>query len=187
MNEDVMDKVPIKQMNDYAMTKWVNELQIMNSAAMFGTETVRMRLFNVYGPGERYTPYRGWIPKFIYKAIRNESYSVYLGHKRTLEYVTDICCALANVMDNFKPGEVYNLGGDEQYEIKYISDLILERLGKDDSKVTYKDAEPFTTRVKTPNSSKAKRDLGFKLTVPVEEGIKETVEWFKELYGNGNH
>jgi len=185
MSEDVMDRVPIKQMNDYAISKWVNELQIMNSAKMFGTETVRVRLFNVYGPGEHYTPYRGWIPKFIYKALRDEPYIVYLGHRRTLEYVEDVCRALANIMDNFKPGEVYNLGGDEQYEIKYISDLILKILGKDDSRVIYREAEPFTTRVKTPDSTKAKRDLNFKLTVPVEEGIKRTVEWFKETYGEG--
>jgi dTDP-glucose 4,6-dehydratase len=183
MSEDVMDKVPIKQMNDYAISKWVNELQIINSAKMFGTETVRVRLFNVYGPGEHYTPYRGWIPKFIYKALKDEPYTVYLGHKRTLEYVEDICRTLANIIDNFKPGEVYNLGGDKQYEIKYISDLILKTLGKDDSKVIYKEAEPFTTRIKTPDSTKAKRDLNFKLTVPVEEGIRRTIEWFKKTYG----
>jgi len=183
MSEDVMDRVPIKQMNDYAISKWVNELQIMNSAAMYGTETVRVRLFNVYGPGEHYTPYRGWIPKFIYKALHDEPYTVYLGHKRTLEYVDDVCRTLANIIDNFKPGEVYNLGGDEQYEIKFISDLILRILGKDDSLVTYKEAEPFTTRVKTPDSSKAKRDLRFKITMPIEEGIRRTVEWFKKLYG----
>jgi len=182
MSEDVMEKIPIKQMNDYAISKWVNELQIMNSAAMFGTESVRVRLFNVYGPGEHYTPYRGFIPRFIYKALRDEPYTVYLGHKRTLEYVGDICRTLADVMDNFKPGEVYNLGGDEQYEIRYVSDLILKSLGKDDSKVSYKEAEPFTTKVKTPDSAKAKRDLGFHLTVPVEEGISRTVDWFKRFY-----
>jgi len=182
MSEDVMDKIPIKQMNDYAITKWVNELQIMNSATMFGTETVRVRLFNVYGPGEHYTPYRGWIPKFIYKALNDEQYTVYIGHKRTLEYVGDISRAFANIIDNFKAGEVYNLGGDEQYEVKQISDLILKCLGKDDSKVTYKEAEPFTTRIKTPNSSKARRDLRFELTMPVEEGMQKTVDWFKKKY-----
>jgi dTDP-glucose 4,6-dehydratase len=184
MREDVMDKVPIRQMNDYAISKWVNELQILNSATMFGTETVRVRLFNLYGPGEHYTPYRGWVPKFIFKALHDEPYTVYLGHKRTLEYVEDICRTFANIIDNFKLGEVYNLGGDTQYEIKYVSDLILKSLGKDDSKVTYREAEPFTTRIKTPDSSKAKRDLGFKLTVSAEEGIPRTVEWFKKLYGN---
>jgi dTDP-glucose 4,6-dehydratase len=182
MSEDVMEKVPIKQMNDYAIVKWVNELQIINSASMFGTETVRVRLFNVYGPGEHYTPYRGWIPKFIYKALRNEPYTVYLGHKRTLEYVKDICRTFANIIDNFKPGEVYNLGGDEQYEVKDVSDLILKCLGKSDSQVTYKETEPFTTRIKTPDSSKAKREIGFKLTVPIEEGMPTTVDSFKRLY-----
>lgn len=182
MSEDVMEKIPIKQMNDYAIAKWVNELQIMNSAAMFGTETVRVRLFNVYGPGEHYTPYRGWIPKFIYKALHDEPYTVYLGHKRTLEYVKDICRTFANLIDNFKPGKVYNFGGDEQYEVKYVSDLILKFLGKSDSQVTYEEAEPFTTKIKTPDSSKAKREIGFKLTVPVEEGMRTTVDWFKKLY-----
>jgi dTDP-glucose 4,6-dehydratase len=182
MSEEVMDKIPIKQMNDYAISKWVNELQILNSASMFGTETVRVRLFNVYGPGEHYTPYRGWIPKFIFKALHDEPYTVYLGHKRTLEYVEDVCRTLANIIGNLKAGEVYNLGGDEQYEVKFISDLILKILGKDDSKVTYKEAEPFTTLVKTPDSSKAKRDLNFRPTVPIEKGMQKTVEWFKKLY-----
>jgi dTDP-glucose 4,6-dehydratase len=183
MREDVMDTVPIKQMNDYAISKWVNELQIINSAAMFKTESVRVRFFNVYGVGEHYTPYRGWIPRFIFKAMHDKPYTVYLGHKRTLEYVEDICRTLANIIDNFKAGEVYNLGDDTQYEIKYISDLILKNLQKDDSKVTYEEAEPFTTKIKTPDASKAKRDLGFKLTVSAEEGIRRTVEWFSELYG----
>ncbi len=49
--------------------------------------------------------------------------------------------------------------------------------------MTYKESEPFTTKVKTPDSSKAKRDLGFKQTVSVEQGISRTVEWFRKLYG----
>jgi len=182
MREDIMDTIPIKQMNDYAISKWVNEMQILNSAAMFKTESVRVRLFNVYGVGEHYTPYRGWIPKFIYKAMRNEPYTVYLGHKRTLEYVEDLCRTFVNIIDNFKPGEIYNLGGDTQYDIKYVSDLILKNLNKNDSKVSYKEAEPFTTRIKTPDSSKAKKDLDFKLTISPEEGLQRTVEWFKKLY-----
>jgi dTDP-glucose 4,6-dehydratase len=183
MSEDVMEKVPIKQMNDYAMTKWVNEMQILNSASMFGTESVRVRLFNVYGPREHYTPYRGFVPKFIYKALRDEPVTVYLGHKRTLEYVEDICGAFCNIVDNFKPGEIYNFGGEAQYEIKYVSDLILRYLAKDDSKVEYKKEEAFTTRIKTPDSAKARRDLNLQLTVPPEEGIPSTIEWFKRSYG----
>jgi dTDP-glucose 4,6-dehydratase len=181
MNEDLMDKVEIKQLNDYAMSKWVNEIQILNSATIFGTETVRVRLFNVYGPGEHVTPYRGFVPNFIYSSMNDLPYTVYLRHKRTLEYVDDICRTFADVLERFKAGAAYNLGGDSQYEIKAVSDLILRQLGKNDSKVTYKESEPFTTKIKTPDTTKAKRDLGFELKVPLEEGIAKTIEWFRRL------
>ena len=165
------------------MTKWVGEMMIKNSAMQYGTETVIIRPFNVYGPGEHYHPYRGFIPKFIYHALRRIPYTVYLGHKRTLEYIDDFVEAIANVVDNFKAGEVYNIGGDEVYEVKYISDLVLKCVGRDDSIVTYKEAEPFTTKVKIPDSTKAKRDLGWRPKIKPEEGIPRTVEWFKKNYG----
>jgi len=183
MREDVPEKIHIHLLNDYAMTKWVGEMMIKNSAMQYGTETVIIRPFNVYGPGEHYHPYRGFVPKFIYHALHGIPYTVYLGHKRTLEYIDDFVEAVANVVDNFKAGEVYNIGGDEVYEIKYISDLVLRSVGRDDSIVTYKEAEPFTTKVKIPDSTKAKRDLGWRPRVRPEEGIPRTVEWFKKIYG----
>src|SRR5579862_5859425 len=51
MSESVMEDFEIKQMNDYAMTKWVNEMQVRNSVRKYGTESVVVRLFNTYGPG----------------------------------------------------------------------------------------------------------------------------------------
>ena len=185
MSEDVMDKLPIKQMNDYAITKWVGELQVLNSASMFGTETVRVRPVNAYGPHEHYSPYRGVIPNFIYKALRDEPYTVYLGHKRIFDYVEDTCRTFANIADNFKPGEVYNVGGKEEWEheIKYVSDLILKNLAKDDSKVTYKEAEPFTTKVKHMDFSKARKDLHHDPQIPLGQGIPKTIDWTKKVYG----
>ena len=184
MKEEVMDAVAIKQMNDYAMTKWVNEMQVLNSSAMFGTETVRVRLVNAYGPHEHYSPYRGVIPVFIYKALKNLPYTVYMNHKRIFDYVEDTCQTLANIVDNFKAGEVYNIGGKEEWEtqIKQVSDLILEYLGKDDSKVEYKQAEPFTTRVKKIDFSKAIKDLKHDPRTPLEEGIPRTIEWMRSAY-----
>ncbi|MDD5702096.1 MAG: NAD(P)-dependent oxidoreductase [Dehalococcoidales bacterium] len=182
MSEEVMEKIPIKQMNDYAMTKWVGELQCLNSAAMFGTETVRVRPVNAYGPHEHYSPYRGVIPLFIYKALHDQPYTVYKGHKRVFDYVEDTCRTFANIIDNFKPGEVYNVGSKEEWEhdIKYVSDLILKSLGKDDSKVTYKEAEPFTTRVKHMDFSKIRKDLNHNPQIPIEEGIPKTIEWMRK-------
>ena len=188
MTEDVMVNNPIKdtyQMNDYAITKWAGELMCMNSAKMFGTETVRVRPVNCYGPGEHYTPYRGFIPKFIYHALFNKPYVVYRGHKRIIDYVEDSCRTFANIVDNFIPGKVYNIAGKPEWEksIEEYSDMILKTVGRDDSIVTYKDAEPFTTKIKTIDCSEAIKDLKHNPKIPPEEGIKRTVEWMKQYYG----
>ena len=187
MNEDVMDRVPVKQLNDYAITKWAGELMCLNSAEQFGTETVRVRPVNCYGPGEHYTPYRGFIPKFIFHALHNKPYTVYKGHKRIIDYVEDTCRTFANILDNFIPGEVYNVAGRPEWErdIKAYSDLILKIAGRDDSLVTYKEAEPFTTKTKPVDCSRAIRDLKHDPNVPPEEGIRRTVEWMKRQYGTG--
>jgi dTDP-glucose 4,6-dehydratase len=185
MSEDVMDRIPIKQMNDYALSKWVNELQILNSASMDGTESVRVRLFNVYGPHEHYSPYRGVVPVFIYRTLHNLPITVYGHHKRTFEYVEDICRTLANIIDNFKPGSVYNLGSEKQYTIKELSELVMRFTGYDSSKAIFKNEEPFTTRFKIADSSKAEEELDHKLVIPLEEGIKRTVEWFRNQYRIG--
>jgi dTDP-glucose 4,6-dehydratase len=187
VSEDVMVKNPIKdtyQMNDYAITKWAGELMCMNSAKMFGTETVRVRPVNCYGPHEHYTPYRGFIPKFIYHALFNKPYTVFKGHKRIIDYVEDSCRTWANIVDNFIPGRVYNVGGRPEWEkdIKEYSDLILNAVGREDSIVTYEEAEPFTTKVKHMDFSKAVRDLKHHPKVPPKEGIKRTVAWMKHYY-----
>lgn len=185
MSEDVMDKVPIRQMNDYAMSKWVNEKQILNSAGKFGTETVRVRLFNTYGPGEYYSEYRSAICVFIYRALHNLPYVVYTKHKRTSSYIDDTIRTMANIVDNFKSGEVYNIAGSELHNMKQASDLILNYLAKDDSSVEYRDMEETTTLEKKADISKAVRDLGHQSTVSLEEGIIRTIDWQKEVYGCG--
>ena len=162
MTEDVMVDNKISdtyQMNDYAITKWAGELMCLNSTAMFGTEIVRVRPLNCYGPHEHFTPYRGFIPKFIYHALNNKPYTVYKGHKRIIDYVEDSCNTFANIVNNFIPGEVYNVGGRVEWEkdIKEYSDIVLDVTGKDDSLVEYREAEAFTTKIKTVDFSKLLR------------------------------
>ena len=182
MTEDVMDKHEVRQLNDYALSKWVNEQQIMNSAAMHRTESVRVRLFNTYGPGEYYSPYRSVVCLFIYKALHDLPYKVYLGHHRTSSYVTDTCETLANIVDNFRPGEVYNIGGTEYHDIKTLSDTILRYLKQSDAKIEYLPAEPFTTKDKRVSMEKAARDLNHAPKIPLAVGIPKTIDWMRDVY-----
>jgi len=182
MYEYVLDKVPIKQMNDYAMSKWVNEMQILNSQVMKKTQTVRVRLFNTYGPGEFYSPYRSVICMFCYRALHNIPYTVYTDHIRTSTYIDDCIQLLSNIIDNFKDGEVYNIASRDHHDIKTASDIILKYLGKDDSLVTYQNSEPLTTKWKKVDAEKTFKDLGYVPKVSITEGIPKTIEWMRAVY-----
>jgi dTDP-glucose 4,6-dehydratase len=186
MSEDVMDRYEIKQLNDYAMTKWVNEMQIMNSAAMKGTRSVRVRLFNTYGPGEFYSPYRSVNCIFCYRLLNNLPITVYRGHKRTSTYVSDAVYSLANITEKFQKGEVYNIGGGDYHNIETLAEYVLQASGADRSLVTYKENEPFTTKEKQLDNTKACRDLGFQASVSLEEGVKLTVDWMRQVYRPGS-
>jgi len=185
MSEDVMDKLEIKQLNDYAITKWVNEMQILNAAEMSKAETVRVRLFNTYGEGEYYSPYRSVNCLFTYRALHGLPYTVYLNHHRTSSYITDTCDTMANIVDHFRPGQVYNIAGTKYHDIKELSDLILAAAGATDEKVVYKEAEPFTTKDKKVDVEKAVRELGHEPKISLERGVKMTVDWMRKVYGLG--
>ena len=129
--------------------------------------------------------YYMFIPKFIYLALHGKPYTVYKGHLRIIDFVEDSCKTFANVVDNFIPGEVYNVGGKTEWEmnIEQYSDLVLKATGADESLVSYEEAEQFTTKVKTVDFTKAINDLNHDPQVSPEQGIERTVAWMKAYYG----
>lgn len=182
MEESVMDKHEIKQMNDYALSKWVNEAQIKNSRVQYNTQTVIVRLFNTYGPGEYYSPYRSVNCRFLYCALMHLPFVVFKGHHRTSTFLSDTVNTLATIVDNFKDGEVYNIGGDHYHSIEELAETILRVTGAPHDLVEYKNSEILTTKDKRVDVSKSIRDLGHKNTVSLEEGIRRTTEWMRKAY-----
>jgi dTDP-glucose 4,6-dehydratase len=182
MSESVMEDHEIKQLNDYAMTKWVNEMQVRNSRIQYGTETVVVRLFNTYGPGEYYSPYRSVNCRFLYCALHGLPWTVFRGHSRTSTYLADTVRTLANISERFKPGETYNIGGDRMHTIEELSDTILRVTGASPGLVRYRESEVLTTKVKKVDASKSIRDLDHQNSVSLEEGVRLTADWMRSVY-----
>ena len=182
LSEDLPLQQSIIQHNDYAVTKWVNEIQVMNFEKRFGNPIVRLRFFNAYGPGEYYHNYRSVVCLFSYRALHGLPYDVYLGYHRVFMYIDDFIPTLASVVDNFKAGEVYNIGGDEFRSVKELSDLILKYAGRDDSLVNYLPEDRHNVQNKRPNIDKARRAFGHNPTVTLEQGVPRTIEWMKATY-----
>jgi dTDP-glucose 4,6-dehydratase len=182
MVETVMDEYEIKQLNDYAMTKWVNEMQIRNSAAQYGTESVVVRLFNTYGPGEHYSPYRSVNCRFLYCALHGLPWTVFRGHSRTSTYLADTVRTVANISDNFLPGETYNIGGTDLHTIEELSDVVLQVTGASRALVHHQESEILTTKLKQVDTSKSVRDLNHKNSYSLEEGMRLTADWMRRVY-----
>ncbi|MEW6718197.1 MAG: NAD(P)-dependent oxidoreductase [Chloroflexota bacterium] len=182
MVETVMDDYEIKQLNDYAMTKWVNEMQIRNSAMQFDTESVVVRLFNTYGPGEYYSPYRSVNCRFLYCALHGLPFTVFRGHERTSTYLADTVHTLANIVNNFNPGETYNIGGNDLHTIEDLAEIVIKVTDANPTLIQYAGSEMLTTRVKRVDISKSIRDLDHKNSYTLEEGMRLTTEWMKSVY-----
>ena len=185
LTEDLPQQKTIIQHNDYALTKWANEVQIINFEKRYETPIVRLRLFNAYGPGEYYHPYRSVVCLFVYRALKGIPYDVYEGYHRVFMYVDDLIPTIANVGNNFKPGEVYNIGGTEYRSVRELSDLVLKYTQGDSGLIRYLPEDKHNTVSKRPDIQKAVRDLGHNPKMLLEEGIPITVEWMKKIYGEG--
>lgn len=183
MYEDILNEVPIIQMNDYAMSKRVNEMQIYNSRKQFNTDTVIVRLFNTYGPGEWYHPFRSVNCVFTYNLLHGKPIKIFLGHTRTSTYIYDSVRTLANISDNFISGEIYNIASNQLHTIENLADLLINLTGANPLLVEYNaHNEILTTKHKIVDVSKAITDLDHKNTVSLEEGLSATVKWMKEYY-----
>jgi len=183
LDEDLPMRRQLLQPNDYAMTKWVNELQIMNFAARYELPVVRLRLFNAYGPGEYYHPYRSVVCIFCYRALHNLPYQVFLGYNRVFMYVDDLIATMAGVCNRFQAGRVYNIGGNEYRSVKDLSDLVLRLTGAEPGLAECLPEDRHNVTSKKPAIELAKKELGHQPHVLLEEGIPRTLEWMRQIYG----
>lgn len=182
LTEDLPIAEGVLQQNDYAMTKWVNEMQCMNFEQRHGVLITRLRFFNAYGPGEYYHNYRSVVCLFCYRALHGIPYNVYENYYRVFMYMDDFIPTLANVIDNFCPGKVVNIGGVDYRSVAELSEIILNHLGLDDSLVTRIPEEDHNVQNKRPDISRAQELFGHNPTVTLEEGVLRTVEWMRQVY-----
>jgi dTDP-glucose 4,6-dehydratase len=185
LHEDLPMQASIIQQNDYAVTKWVNEVQVMNFEKRYGSQIVRCRFFNAYGPGEYYHHYRSVVCLFAYRAMFDIPYEVYEGYHRVFMYIDDFIPTLSNVCERFAAGEVVNIGGEDYRSVHELSDMILGQLGKTDKLVTYLPEDKHNVQNKRPDISKARKMLGHEPETTLEVGIPRTIEWMQRVYGEG--
>jgi UDP-glucose 4-epimerase len=181
------DKLPLIEtmnpnpMSPYALQKLVGEYYCKLYYLIHGIETISLRYFNVYGP--RQDPDGGYaclIPKSINLVLEEKSPVIYGDGEQTRDFtfVKDVVESniLAAVTENKKAfGEVFNIGNGNNLSVNFVVKSII---GDKDIKPIYSDPviEPRDTLA---DISKAKKILSWQPKYTFEQGLKETIEWFR--------
>jgi len=184
LDESLLDHQLPRFHNDYALTKFTNEQQLRIAIRNDGLDATILRFFNVYGPGEYFTPYRSVICQFIYKMLHAMPITVYTGSSRSFLYVDDWTRVVANVLDvKTVSGEAFNIASPMSYTMDLVYHMIMREVGGTHHQETFIECEDANVRDKRPSIKKATDALGLKDTVTLEEGIRKTVEWMRGEYG----
>jgi len=141
-------------------------------------DTKIVRIFNTYGPRMRINDGRA-IPNFICQALRGESITIYGSGKQTRSfcYISDLTKGLYKLLMSRENMPV-NIGNSDEMSLIGLSRLI-SNLTDSRSKVIYKSLPIDDPKVRCPDISRAKRILKWHPEIGIEDGLKDTIGFFK--------
>jgi dTDP-glucose 4,6-dehydratase len=173
------EDTPLSANSPYSASKAGADLLCRAYFHTFGLPVLITRCSNNYGP---YQYPEKLIPLFITNAMRNKPVPVYGDglNVRDWLHVEDHCAAIDVVFHNGKPGEVYNIGGNNERKNIEITKLILGELGKPESLIQYVQDRLGHDRRYAIDSAKIQRELGWTPAHTFEMGIRETIKWYKD-------
>ena len=142
-----------------------------------GTDTAIVRIFNTYGPRMRPNDGRA-IPAFVGQALAGEPLTVAGdgSQTRSICYVDDTVTGILAMAFSGHAGPI-NIGNPDELSMLRLAEWIVELTGSD-SAVDFIDLPVDDPKVRRPDSTRAEQLLGWRPTVPSEEGLRRTVDWF---------
>ncbi len=182
----------------YAATKKSNELMAHTYSHLYGIPTTGLRFFTVYGPYGR--PDMAYY-SFTKDILEDRPIKVY-NHgmmERDFTYIDDIVDAIVKLIDkvpvankewdegrdeistSFAPYKIYNIGNNNPVQLMRFIQALETALGKEAEKI-YMDMQPGDVLRTYADVSDLERDINFKPSTSIEDGLKHFVDWYKSYY-----
>ena len=180
----INEETPCNPLNLYAADRLASEHYCRIYNRVYGLDALVMRLTNTFGPREQYNnPRKAALNYLLYKGFKGETVPIYDEGKffRDYIYISDIVSAAKAIMEKGKSGEIYFVGTNTPtwfYDIgKWIEELT-------PGKVVYVESPEYHKKIDVGNivvdNTKLKK-LGWNWKVPVKEGLKKTLEYYRCL------
>jgi dTDP-glucose 4,6-dehydratase len=170
---------PLLPNSPYSASKASADLIARAYHRTFGLDVRTTRCSNNYGPHQ--FPEKV-IPLFVTNLIDGKKVPLYGKglNVRDWLHVDDHCRGIHAVLMKGKAGEIYNIGGGEELTNKELTSMILSKMGKNDSSIEYVQDRLGHDLRYSVSIEKISRELGYQPLVKFDQGIEETIEWYKK-------
>lgn len=172
------EQTPLDPSSPYSASKAASDLLVKAYQHTFGMHAVITRCSNNYGP---YQFPEKLIPLFVTNLMNDQPVPVYGDGMQIRDWihVLDHCRGVEAAWRNGKPGEVYNFGGRCEKPNIEITKTLLRLLGKTDALIRYVADRLGHDRRYAIDCTKAERELGWSPQVSFDQGLQETIDWYK--------
>ena len=185
--EDLWKGYPEETNAPYGLAKKMLLVQSMAYRQQYGFNSIFLLPANLYGPGDNFDPDSSHvIPALIRRVIeakeQGEEELVVWGTgnpTREFLYVSDAAQGILLATRGYNESEPVNLGVGSEISIRDLASLIVRLTGFKGS-ISWDESKPDGQPRRSLDTSKAERLFGFRASVPFEEGLRKTIEWFKK-------
>jgi UDP-N-acetylglucosamine 4-epimerase len=178
-----------RPLSPYAASKFVNEVYAGVYALNYGMEIIGLRYFNIFGPNQKPDgPYAAVIPLFMDALLKGRSPFINGDGEQSRDFTYVENAVQANIRAMFTQetgaasGQIYNIACGDRFSINQLFYAIRDLVGGS-VEPTYREDRPGDVRDSLADISKAKQLLGYSPDVSLADGMRPTLQWFKENYG----
>jgi dTDP-glucose 4,6-dehydratase len=176
------ETTPLSPNSPYSASKAASDLLVRAAWHTHGFPACTTRCSNNYGP---YQFPEKLLPLVIANACEDKPLPIYGDglYVRDRLYVRDHCEAILAVLERGAPGEVYNVGGNNELANIDLVRQVLAALGKPESLITYVKDRPGHDRRYAIDASKIARDLGWRPRFRFADALAQTIAWYRSQAG----
>lgn len=170
---------PLDPTSPYGLDKLTADQYTRLYNDLYSLDTVSLRYFNVYGPGQTGGDYVGVITVFIEQALNDDPITVHGDGNQTRDFVfiEDIVQGNLLAAKTEHVGAAYNIGTGESITIRELAELIRD-ITNSDSEIVHTDPRDGDIEHSKADISEATEQLAFEPTVSLREGLERTIEWY---------
>ncbi|MBV9572957.1 MAG: SDR family oxidoreductase [Acidobacteriales bacterium] len=179
------EDMPPNPISPYAVAKLASEYYMTSFYRCYGLETVSLRYFNIFGPRQDPgSPYSGVLAKFISQMLRGETPTILGDGKQSRDFTYIDNAVAANLLAckapaNQAAGRVFNVATGKRFDLNETASL-LKKLTGYSGEVKYGAERAGDVKHSLADLTRSEKFLGYRPQIAFEEGLRRTVEWYKD-------